>query len=136
MVRRKHCHGIRGGRSRDAEEPVQDRGRGPAILGLNEDVPSRHISQERPIEALVCARDDREDPVGMNGQRGPQASPIQQRLTSQECAELLGPVVPRDPDGQRAQSCSRATGKDHAPTLPPGRFRRFHRAPQHRRLRI
>jgi hypothetical protein len=45
---------------------------------------------------------------------------VQERVAAHDGAELLGPIIAGDPSGQRKQSLSVASSKNHAPSVVEG----------------
>ena len=117
VIRGEDGDGVHGGHRADAEQAVEDRGGGSTVLGLNDHAARRQVGQEGGVEAFVSAGDHHQGLVRRGHQRAPPAGLVQEGLPAEDPAELLGPLVPRDPSGQGKEACAFAPGDNQTP--PP-----------------
>jgi len=115
------------------QQGVEDRRRGPPIAVLDDQLVGTDVAQQRPIEALVSLRQDKQSALGPHQKRGAGSSLVQHGGLAEQPAELLRPPVAGDAAGHGAQARAIATRQHHGPS-PLGRSSRSCFQGRHRAL--
>src|SRR5207244_12835900 len=101
VVRRKD--GDRSSRSDRAqtEQSGEDRRSGSAVLRLDHHALRGDVPKQWSVEALVATHDDGEGSLRREQPHGTLSGLLQQRRITEQPAELLRALIPRDPAGER-----------------------------------
>jgi hypothetical protein len=123
MVGGKHGDRGRGIDFRHAKGTVSDRGGGPAIMGLNDQVAVRKLGHHRREKSLMGAGNHHQGLRGIDCQRDTAERQLQQGFPLQQRAKLLGDITAQR-TGQSAQALSFASGQDDRPSILQSRLQR------------
>src|SRR5881397_313823 len=133
MIRRKEGDGPHGRHGGQTEQAAEDRGSSAPILRLDHHASRRDIGKKGRIEAFVSTHDDDEDALRRSKCRDAPSRLLQERFSTEDGTELLGPVIteelpcqwPKPPTvAARENQCPpRLCAPHHHDALPTGRIR-------------
>jgi hypothetical protein len=101
----------------DPQRAVENRWRGPAVLGLDDQGARGPSREKRTVVALVCARQRYQGPVRRHDAGDSALRGIEERLRAQDPAELLRSSVAGDDPGEGAKSLTLSPGHQQRPAL-------------------